>query len=163
MKTILINILLIIFLASCSQSKKLAKAKGILERPENREELAKMCHDNFPCQETIKYIKGEKIIDTVTRDREDIFIVDCPPSTSGTKIEYRYIIKDTIFNINIVDTIEKSIYDSAYHFIILQENRNLKTKNAILESKIKTKNKFIWILAMIAAVSVGLHVFRMLK
>lgn len=100
-----------LMLASCSQSRKLAKARETFD--ENISEAARYCAAKFPVKETTIYIAGDTIRDTIIQPVTAEIPVICPPSPVDTVIRYRVTIGAPVVTKTIVDTLKITIRDSA--------------------------------------------------
>lgn len=147
----------ILFLSSCSQSKKVQKAKETLLS--NPSELAKICAERFPAQETTVYIPGETITDTVYSFQEVMIPVECPPSDSGVVIQWKVkTVRETV-TVNKTDTVNKVTVDKAKEISLLYEIDRLEAKNKELQAKVATLKKYrdwIWILIICLVIVGGL-------
>lgn len=160
MNRILINIFVCVLLASCGQQRKLMKAIEVLDRDENKIHLAKMCHLNFPSVNRVDTVRGVNRVDTVFRQKEDVYVVDCPPSPAGVKIEYRSSGRDTVYRETRIDTIRTTKIDSSYHYIITDQKNDLQNQVYDLEKKVKNRTRFMWVFLIAFLVSAGLHFVR---
>lgn len=121
--------LAIFVLLSCSDTRKIAKAKETLD---NRPEIAaKYCADKFPIQEQVIFTTGATRVDTIYQPYNDYVAFDCPPSDTIVTYQVEVKFKEKLITKRITDTIT-----------IVQENtaRVVALTSDLTISQAETKN-----------------------
>lgn len=137
----------ILFLSSCSQSKKLQKAKETML--DNPSELAKICSERFPAKETTVYIPGETVVDTVFTFQEVMIPVECPPSDKDTIIQWKIRnVRETVKETK-VDTVNRVTVDKAREFYLESQIEKAQKELAKESKKLKNRTKIMWILVVV--------------
>lgn len=147
----------VLFFSSCSQSKKLQNAKETMLA--NSPELAKLCAERFPAQETTIYLPGEVVRDTLYEFQELYIPVECPPSDKDTVINWKVrTIRETVKETK-TDTVNKVTVDRAKEYALQSELDQLVKKNKELEARndsLKKYRDWIWILIICLIIGGGL-------
>ena len=148
---------MVVFFSSCGPNKKLQKAKETMLS--NPAELAKICAERFPAQETTVYIPGETVRDTLYEFQEVYIPVECPPSDSAVVIQWKVkTVRETVKESK-TDTVNTVTVDKAKEFYLQSEIDNLLKKNKELEAKndsLKKYRNWMWILIIAVIIGGGL-------
>lgn len=148
----------ILFLSSCSQSKKLQKAKETML--DNPSELAKICSERFPAKETTIYIPGETVVDTVFTFQEVMIPVECPPSDKDTIIQWKIRnVRETVKETK-VDTVNRVTVDKAREFYLESQIDQLTKEKKELQAKVDQLKKYRnWLIWLAIGVFLGLGIW----
>lgn len=144
----------ILLFTSCSQSKKLQKAKETMLS--NPAELAKICADRFPVKDTVIYKPGSVERDTLFEYQEIYIPVECPPSDKDTVIQWKVKREKEIVVEQYRDTSIIYRRDQAKEYSLHSEIDQLKKENSKLIAKVDTLKKYRdWMWILIIAVIIG--------
>lgn len=110
LKLILVAILAVM-LTNCGETRRLEKAKEVLDR--NELEAATYCATKFPVVPVEIYIPGKTVSDTVWQQYQDYVPFDCPPSDTVVRYKVQIQFKEKIISKVTVDTLKTKVVDSA--------------------------------------------------
>lgn len=148
----------VLFFPSCSQSKKLQKAKETML--DNPSELAKICSERFPAKETTVYIPGETVVDTVFTFQEVMIPVECPPSDKDTIIQWKIRnVRETVKERQ-VDTVIETKPDAPKEFYLQSQIDQLTKEKKELQAKVDQLKKYRnWLIWLAIGVFLGLGIW----
>lgn len=135
--------------AGCGSSRKIEKARKTFDN--YQQAAAEYCAAKFPVKESVRFIPGDTITNTVTETKIELVDVECPPSEKGTTIKTEVKYKDRTITNYIHDTVEITKKDSAELRAILgrlqaaNDKVQVKTKEAEKwKEKAQSRGKENW-------------------
>jgi hypothetical protein len=121
----------------CGSSRKIEKAKKTFDNYEQA--AAEYCATKFPVKESVRFLPGDTITNTVTETKVELVDVDCPPSEKGTTIKTEVKYKDRTITKFVHDTVEITKENTAE---IRSLNGKLQAANDNVQEQAKEAEKW---------------------